>query len=59
MNMDDNDYVEFEEAQPEKNNRKTVLIVAGVLVVLCCCCVLSGYLFYQYLGDPIVQWLGL
>ena len=42
MNMEDNNYVEFEEAQPEKNNSKTVIIVVAVVVLLCCCCVAVG-----------------
>lgn len=56
MNMDDNNYVEFEEAKPEKGNRKTIIIVAAVAVVLCCCCgvLVAGY----YYGDQILQALG-
>ena len=57
MNMDDNNYIEFEEAKPEKDNRKTILIIAGVVLVLCCCCIVGGYLFYQYLGDPFIEWV--
>ena len=31
MNMDDNNYVDFEEAQPEKKyNKKTIIIIAVV-----------------------------
>jgi len=58
MNMDDNDYVEFEEAKPEKDNRRTILIVAGALVLVCCCCVFLAYGLYNWWGDAIVQWLG-
>lgn len=43
MNMDDNNYVDFEEAKPEKDNKKTIIIVAVVAVVLCCCCVVAGF----------------
>jgi peptidoglycan/LPS O-acetylase OafA/YrhL len=57
MNMDDNNFVEFEEAKPEKDNRKTVIIVAAAVILVCCCCILAGYLSYQYLGDPFVNWL--
>ena len=42
---------------PKKNN--TVLIVVGVLLVLCCCCIVGAFVFYQYLGDPLMQALGL
>jgi len=42
---------------PKKSN--TVLIVVIVAVVLCCCCVVGGFVLYQYLGDPIMQALGL
>lgn len=42
MNMDDNNYVDFEEAKPEKDNKRTIIIVAVVAVVLCCCCVVAG-----------------
>lgn len=59
MNMDENNYVEFEEAKPEKNNKKTILIVAGALVVLCCCCAFVAYGMYNWWGDSIVQALGL
>ncbi len=44
-------------AAPKKNN--TVLIVVIVAVVLCCCCVVGSFVLYQYLGDPIMQALGL
>ena len=57
MNMDDNNYIEFEEAKPEKDNRRTILIIAGVVLLVCCCCIVGGYLFYQYLGDPLFEWL--
>jgi len=57
MNMDDNNYIEFEEAKPEKDNRKTILIISGVVLVFCCFCIVGGYLFYQYLGDPLIEWL--
>jgi len=56
MNMDDNNYVEFEEAKPEKDNKRTVLIVAAALVVLCCCCIAVGYGLWTW-GDSIVQWI--
>lgn len=42
---------------PKKNN--TIIIVAVVAVVLCCCCVIGGYVLYAYLGDPIMQALGI
>lgn len=57
MNMDDNNYVEFEEAKPEKDNRRTIIIIAASVVALCLCCIISGYVFYQFLGDPLVRWL--
>ena len=57
MNMDDNNYIEFEEAKPEKDNRRTFLIIGGAILLFCCCCIVGGYLFYQYLGDPLVEWV--
>ncbi|MFN2144158.1 MAG: hypothetical protein ACK2T7_02345 [Anaerolineales bacterium] len=56
MSMDDNNYVDFEEAKPEKDNKKTIIIVAVVAVVLCCCCalVIAGWQF----GDQILQAVG-
>jgi hypothetical protein len=53
MNMDDNNYVNFEETQPEKDNRTTIIIVAVAAVVLLCCCALivAGW----FLGDSIIQ----
>ena len=57
MNMEDNNYVDFEEAKPEKNN-KTVIIIAGVAVLLCCCCVVGGYLLWTF-GDQILQAFGV
>jgi len=56
MNMDDNNYVDFEEAKPEKNNRTTIIIVAVVAVLLCCCCA-TLILGWNY-GDQIVNSLG-
>jgi hypothetical protein len=58
MNMEDNNYVDFEEAQPEKkDNKKTIIIIAVVAVVLCCCCavIAAGWQF----GDQIVQGLNI
>jgi len=43
--------------EPKKNNT-TLYIIIGVVVLLCCCCV-GAFVFYQYLGDPIVNALGL
>lgn len=56
MNMDDNNYVDFEETQPEKDNRTTIIIVAVAAVVLLCCCALivAGW----FLGDSIIKALG-
>ena len=45
------------EGEPKKNNT-TLYIIIGV-VVLCCCCVVGGFVFYNYLGDPIMEALGL
>lgn len=42
--------------QPKKNNT-TLYIVLGV-VAFCCCCVVGGFVFYQYLGDPLMNALG-
>jgi flagellar basal body-associated protein FliL len=56
--MDDNNYVDFEEAKPEKKNNKTIIIIAVVAVVLCCCCVVGGYALWTY-GDQLVQGLNL
>jgi len=57
MNMDDNNYVDFEEARPEKKNNRTILIIAGVVVLLCCCCAVGGYALWTW-GDQLVQALG-
>ena len=58
MNMDDN-YLDFEEPTPEKekDNKKGIIIAAVGVVLLCCCCIVGGYLFYQYLVDPVVDWV--
>jgi hypothetical protein len=58
MNMEDNNYVDFEEAKPEKKSNKTVIIIAVVAVVLCCCCVIGGWVAWSY-GDQLVQGLNL
>lgn len=46
---------------PEAPKKKvnTWLIVGIVAIVLCCCCVVGGYVMYQYLGDPLMQSLGI
>ena len=41
--------------EPKKNN--TVMYIAIGVAVLCCCCV-GAFVFYQYLGDPIMKALG-
>ena len=56
MNMDDNNYVDFEEAKPEKNNLTTIIIVAVVAVLLCCCCA-TLLLGWNY-GDQILNAVG-
>ena len=56
MNMDDNNYVDFEEAKPEKNNRTTIIIVSVVAVLLCCCCA-TLLLGWNY-GDQILNAVG-
>jgi hypothetical protein len=38
--------------EPKKNN--TILYIAIAAVILCCCCV-GAFIFYQYLGDPLVE----
>ena len=43
--------------EPKKNNT-TLYIIIGV-VVLCCCCVVGSFVFYQFLGDPLMEALGL
>jgi len=58
MNMDDNDYIEFEEAKPEKDNRKIILIIAGAVVLVCCFCAFMTYGLYFWWGDKIVQFFG-
>jgi hypothetical protein len=59
MNLEENEFIEFDEVEEPKNdNRRTILIVAGAVLLVCCCCVASVYIFYQYLGDPLVNWLG-
>jgi len=56
MSMDDNNYVDFEEAKPEKDNKKTIIIVAVVAVVLCCCCaVIAGGWYLWNNGDSLFQ----
>jgi hypothetical protein len=58
MNMDDNNYVDFEEAVPEKKPNRTVIIVASVVLVLCCCCVAGGWALWTF-GDQLVNALGM
>ena len=43
--------------QPKKNNT-TLYIIIGV-VVFCCCCAAGAFVFYQYLGDPLMNALGI
>ena len=43
---------------PKKNNRKPLLWIGVALVVLCVC-VVGAYVMYEYLGDPLLQYLGL
>ena len=43
---------------PKKNNRKTILWI-GVALVLLCMCLIGAWIFYAYLGDPLLQYLGL
>ena len=38
--------------EPKKNN--TILYI-GIGVVLLCCCCIGAIVFYQYLGDPLVE----
>jgi len=57
MNLDDNNYVDFEETKPEKDNRRTIIIVAAVLLVVCCCCIGLGYGLWTW-GDAIIEWFG-
>lgn len=55
MNMDENNYVDFEEAQPEKkSNRTLIIVIAVVAVVICCCCIGAGWALWTY-GDSFVQ----
>lgn len=44
------------EAPKKKNN---ILMWIGAALLLCCCCSVGAYVMYQYLGDPIMQALGL
>lgn len=54
MNLDDNDYVDFEEIEPEnKNNTRTIIIVVAAVVLLCCCCLVTAW----YGGDYVVNFL--
>ena len=41
--------------EPKKS--KVWIWIVGVVALLCCCCV-STFVFYQYLGDPLVKALG-
>ena len=43
---------------PNNNNRNIIIGVVAV-VVLCCCCCIGTVVMYQFLGDPIMQALGL
>ena len=43
--------------KPKKNNK--VLIIVVVAIALCCCCVIGTFVFYQYLGDPLIELLGV
>jgi hypothetical protein len=38
--------------EPRKNN--TILYIAIGALILCCCCV-GVIVFYQYLGDPLID----
>lgn len=44
--------------EPKDDRRRTILIIAAVAIVILCCCILTSYLFYEYLGDTIVEFLG-
>ena len=43
---------------PDDSNRRTLLIIAGI-IVFCCVCAVGTFVFYQYLGDPLLEMLGL
>ena len=45
--------------EPEGRGNRIWIILAVVVLVLCCCCIVSAYIFYQYLGDPLMEWLGV
>ncbi len=38
---------------PKKNN--TALIIGIVVAVLLCCCCIGAIVFYQFLGDPLIE----
>ncbi len=43
---------------PNDGNRRTLLIIVGI-IVFCCVCAVGTFVFYQYLGDPLLEMLGL
>ena len=44
--------------EPQKSNRIWIILVV-VLVALCCCCVAVAALTYFYLGDMLMESLGV
>ena len=50
---------ELPPAEPRKSNQGLIIGIVVAVVLLCCCLPLTLYVFYQYLGDPIMRALGL
>lgn len=44
---------------PKKSNQGMIIGIVVAVLVLCCCCPVTLYVFYQYLGDPIIKALGV
>jgi hypothetical protein len=44
---------------PRKSNQGLIIGIVAAVLVLCCCLPLTLWIFYQYLGDPLMRWLGL
>ncbi|TES89959.1 MAG: hypothetical protein E3J88_04985 [Anaerolineales bacterium] len=59
MEMSDDFITQGEDGpEPKDDRRRLIFIIAAVAIVILCCCILTAYLFYDYLGDPIMEFLG-
>ena len=54
--INDFDSEDFDPDPSPGKSRMPLIIGAAAFIILCCCCG-SLYIFYQYIGDPLVELL--